>query len=126
MTNIYYVYRYTTDRKWNRYTPSHTLQSAYPEWDWLATIVDERIQTNIPLWKRLGWVECDTSVIWDVATEIKDNGIWAMMKWISNAEALAYMQYYTDYPEVESGKFELTPAGIDDMGEPVEATYLTI
>ena len=109
MTNIYYVYRYKTDRKGARYTPSHTLQAAYPEWAGLVTIVDEKIVTNTPLWKRSGWIECDDTIAAEVITEITDNGVWAMMKILTSAEAIGYLQAYTDYPESPVGTFELSP-----------------
>lgn len=129
MTKVFYVYRYQTDRKGNRYTPSYTLSEAYPEWDNTATIVDERIQTNIPLGKRLGWIECDDAIAAEVVTEVQDNGIGAMMKYITNDEAVAYMQGYTDYTEVEPRKFELQAAETaeeSDTGEAIEAEYLEI
>ena len=127
MTNIYYIYRYATDNKWNRYSPSYVLQSAYPEWENLYTFHEEKIQTNIPLWKRLGWIEADESIATDVATEIQDNGIGALMKHITPAEAIAYMQYYTDYLESPAGTFEIVPESTDETtGETVPATYLTI
>lgn len=127
MTKIFYVYRYWTDQHWSKYTPSHTLQSSYPEWNWLYTINDEKIQTNIEIGKRLWWVECDLSIVNDVATEIQQNWLWAMMKYITNDEAVAYMQAYTNYPESPARTFELSPAWIDEMTWlNVEARYLII
>jgi len=126
MTYIFFVYRYTTDRGWSRYSPSYLLQSSYPEWDGLQTIVDNKIETKIPLWKRLGWIEADDTIALDVENEIKDNGIWANMKYITNDEAVLYMQGYTNYPETTPRTFELTPANLDGIDWPAEATYLII
>lgn len=128
MTNIYFVYRYQTDRQGNRYTPYHTLQGAYPEWGDAATIIVEKISTSQSMGKRLGWVEVDDTVLspTDIEAEVKNFGIAAMMNHITNDEAVAYMQNYTDYPEVEPRKFELQAEYTDEDGNTVPAEYLTI
>jgi len=110
MTKIFFVYRYRTDRKGNRYTPSHEFGNSYPEWEWKATIVDEKISTNIPLWKRLGWVECDDEMGLTVQDELINFWKYGWLIYITPAEAIQYMKAYTDYPEVTPWVFEIAPA----------------
>lgn len=118
---LFYVYRVTTDNRGNDYTPAHTLQNSYPEFD--AEFVDGRITTNVTTGKRLGWIECPEAQAEEIKAEMVEFWPSAKLKYITNAEALEYMRGLTDYTEVETNKFELVAADAD-MNE--AAVYLTI
>ena len=123
MTKIFYTYRYRTDRNGNQYTPSHEWGNSYPEWNKLATIVDEKVtSTN---WKRLGWIECDPTLVIEVTAELQNYWKYGWLIYITNYEALEYMKRLTDYVETTPWTFELTPE-TDLMWTFVPATYLVI
>jgi len=125
MAKIFYLYRPTTDRNWNEYTPAYTLKNSYPEFD--ITFNDWKIITNIVTWTRLGWVDCKDEQKEAVEAELIET--WPstvlILKFITDADALSYIRDLTDYTEVEPNKFELSN-WVDETGISWEPIYLTI
>jgi len=125
MEKVYFTYRHRKDRNWNIYTPSYEWGDSYPEWEWKATIVDNKINTTN--WKHLGWIEVDTTALslLDVENELKNYWKYGWLIYITNDEAVLYMQNLTDYTETTPRTFELSPENIEVWFES-PATYLTI
>ena len=104
MKNIFYCYRCECDRSWNLYTPAYRLAGAYPEWTetGLATLNDEKIQTNVVMCRRVGWLSVDDTIESDVTSEISTFGISSMLQLMTEEQVEIYLDTYTDYEKVNA------------------------
>lgn len=109
MEKVFFTYRHRTDRNGNRYSPSYEYWNSYPEWEPYADIIDEKIKSSN--WKKLAWIEVDETQIpkIDIENEIKDYWKYWWLIYLTNAEAILYMQNLTDHIELSTWVFEISP-----------------
>lgn len=137
MKKIYFMWRYVRDGKsWNRYSPDFKLEPTYPEFTWKYTIncipMEDHIKKNweLPMTgANLWYMDVNDDIYDTILEEINWFGVWVRVKVVSSAEAMQWMNYYTDYPINEQTdtytKYEISPES-EDFGEVTPAIYLVI
>lgn len=137
MTKIYFTYRKVTDRNWNNYTPFHRLQNSFPERAGFIELVVEEVTVDKdsnwrPLtWELLGWINVDDTNLdpTKVTDVLKNKWVGAMMTYLTNDEAVAYMRdnALSNHPETATNSRKFKLRDITDIDWNItDTTYLEI
>ena len=141
MKKAYWLYRYFFTERGNRYSPTYYLGKQFEDLARakIIALADNLISENRYIWEVAPWIvtmrrfiECsyDETKISEINFKSIVNNVSSMndiVMFETADEAIQWIRDNTDLIEVETGKFEISPAWVDDITwEDIPAKYLII